>query len=435
MQVQEGSTEENAVMAEAGDGGRPPSPGLVDDDAEEEMPVGADREETIPQEEEPDDDDDGNEEMTIKYRRKDLLAIMLALKVVHHQSDKAFADYMRIMNYGSDVQEKELPDSTYLYKKAVQEVLPCVWTYVLYCDECNVTLGESSSRFKVGRCRLCDKDLKEDLKAGRCMFVKFPLREQIESYAKGGTLTRLMEKYEPHYRRIMRGRRMYERHLRGGNWTTSLFCDTANLTRRYGVKFHPALLFFNNIPVASQIRFPVIAGLFCSNAKRFPSELIVQHVQEELREFRENPVEWKKRDGSVMSSHVFLTMCITDAPEKREFLRQVGHGGFWSCPYCYDVGDRITRENYPHVWRRDMLCFKRTSDTEDGRAVVGVRFPRLVHHERGRIPLRGDGERLAQGRRALRFNELHTTIRGRHWRSRLLSVRNCCTTFITCFGV
>lgn len=378
-----------------------------------------------------DDEDNDDENVVIRYKKKDLLAIMLAMKVTHKFSDDAFTDMMRVLNIGCTSATKQLPDSNWSYKKKLEEILPVKEMFVSFCDECNVILEESAERIKEGTCHLCEKDLHDDLKAGRCLFVKFSIRDQIEAYFRGRTLGRLMQSYEPHYRRLLRGCSMYDRHFRDGNITLSMFMDTANLTRRYGVKFHPCVLFINNIPVASQLRFPILAGMFCCEPpSHFPSKLLAEHVQEELREMRTEPVQWVKKvrgERVIVSSHVFLTMCVTDAVEKKEFLCQVGHGGFFSCPYCEYSGERITRARYPDVWRRDMLRFKIAKDTVDGRAMRGIRFSWLVHHARGRVRLRSDQQRLQYGTQALRINELHLMSRGRRWRSRVLAVRSVCT--------
>lgn len=435
VQVSHDAEDDGDVMMD-GDPFDPPGTPVPDDDnaSRNPTPVPGDgdaldaRDDPPP---DPDGDDDGAENvdddpiMTIRYRTSDLLTIMIAMKVAHRYSETAFNSFMRILNLGRTEQRTKLPDTSHYFDKKMREVLPVFPTYVSYCDDCNVVIDESPSMLKEGICPMCDRNIAEDLKKCCCLFVKFPIREQIDAYVEGGTLTKLMEKYEVYYRRLLRGRPMYEEHFRDGNFTLSLFVDTAKLTRGYDDKFHPAIAFFNNIPVASQLRFPILVGMFCCQTKKhFPSRLLVQHFQDELWDLNRRPVSWRRQNDNLHLSRLFLTMCLTDAVEKKVFLSQVGHSGYYACPYCDVSGERITRLNHPNVWRQDMLCFMTGTENREGDALLGVRYPYVVDDAAlNAVSLRSDEDRLADGRRALELNEIHLRTRGgRGWTGRVIDV-------------
>lgn len=349
----------------------------------------------------PHDDD----EITVTFRRRDWVSMALGLKIKHKSSDECLMDWMKFLDSGQDGADKLLMTSSHLLEAELERILPVKPKYVMYCDVCEIILEESDTLFEEGTCTNCLRDLRPDLKSMRCLFLKFPIRQQLQLYLNELGMGGLIEDYEPCYRRLIRNCPVYERICEAGDIPLSVFVDTAQMTKKRGVDFHPALLSVTNIPVASQMQYPILAGLFCCRLRtpHFASDLLLSHLEAEFQDLERNGILWVRRNGGNVRSKVYLCTCVSDAKEKQYLLNQVSHSGYFSCPYCEEPGEIVHIGNFPRVWEEEYAPFRGT-ESKPGQ-IVGVKFPRFVHRRQHEVSLRSDAGRLQDAREVVALEQ------------------------------
>ena len=120
-------------------------------------------------------------------------------------------------------------------------------------------------------------------------------------------------------------------------------------------------------------RFPILAALFMGPSKhKPPAKVMLEKMQEELQDMAVDPIFWTDDQGTCHHSKVFLTVCLSDAPQKQEFMNHRGPGARWFCPYCYYEGRQINRIGCPNVWAKTNKLRRMKDDTRDSVEIRSV---------------------------------------------------------------
>lgn len=308
-----------------------------------------------------------------KFTAEELWSIILTHKIAHGVPDNLAVEFASVFSQMSSVPSPELPTSTHLLQSRMNAMMPVKPTFHVFCQECNIVCCTSPTRVRAALCPSCKKDLKRDLRTGNAIFVTYSVREQLQCLMKNDSLRQLIRRYASQYRDLVGDREPYRTILREGNLNVSLCTDAAPLTTRSGVQIYPAILVINNIPVSSQLRFPILAALFCAKGEKPKAKLFLGELKKELLVLAENPIRWVDDLQHEHVSRVFLTSVSTDCPEKATTLLQKT-SGYFSCPYCEAEGTIITRTLFPEVWTNNPF-----NPYPRKESLGGVKFPHLVH--------------------------------------------------------
>jgi hypothetical protein len=216
----------------------------------------------------PDDTDlphEPSENIIIKACPLEVVAFFTALKMCHRMPDKA---YQNLFGWLSKVTRS--PHAKTVFEDAARDGikahLPFKPAYVSFCHTCDRILDSSHSLILLKAvCGVCGSDYTNEVKSGFNLILVYSVREQLESYFRTQRFPRLLDAFRPLYRELHKGRPDYERLIDEDSLSLMLFCDSAPMTKNSGVSLFPGLLFINNIPVASQCRYPILGAVSCSS--------------------------------------------------------------------------------------------------------------------------------------------------------------------------
>lgn len=335
------------------------------------------------------------------YTAEEFIAIQIAIKIRGNMSDSLFKAQISAIANGLENASKALPDTRHKADQQLASINRCGMNFVIYCESCLEICATILELPRKGiRCpnAECNEDLQPLISEGRCFFIIMSIRKQIEGYLKDkkfiATLKSFSERPESH----MNGA-LHKGIIENGHFDLTFGIDAAQLHKTYGKSILPAVLFFNNVPISWQLRYPIMAALWTGDSKKKPPRSIfLKSMLQELRELGGNhPIMWTDEKGVRQASSVFLTTVISDAPEKAELLNQAGPGGTYACPNCKACGETITIEKYPNVFKNNP--FRRTVGE---RSVGGTRYPVFVHEDKNYKP-RESKDRMEMGRRVARM--------------------------------
>lgn len=338
----------------------------------------------------------------LKYTAEEFIAIQLAIKIRGNITDAIFKEQISAIANGLENSQTQLPATRHKADAQLATMHQGGRYFIIFCEKCLDIWGRVSKiptkkemhKFDlVCRNIKCqNKNLPEAISEARGYFVILSIRKQIEGYLKDKKFATVLQAYQRRTETHMNGK-LHKNIVQNGHFDLSLGIDAAQLhNTRQGKSILPAVLFMNNIPVCWQLRYPILAALWTGETSlKPPRSVFLQYMQNELRELgTDSPITWTDPQGNVNTSFVFLTTVIADAPEKALLLNQ-RHSGRLCCPYCKVVGETLTYENYPHVFRDNP--FRRTVGTTK---VQGTRFPVFVHHDRNFV-WRNSKDRLKVG--------------------------------------
>lgn len=348
----------------------------------------------------------------LHYTVKELIAISIASKLAGGESDASFERHIQNLVIGltscDDLDEikkgrvpselKDLPGTRHKSAATLSKAGAVNITYRVYCNKCFRICGSGSEKPKIANCINpdCLEDLTEQLAEGNCFFVTLPIKDQLLEYLKDERFQKLLHNYKPMKWAQLQGT-IHRGIIENGDFDLSLGIDSGQMHNKIGINVMPGVLFLNNLPVSWQLRYPILGALWTGKTKNEPERSVFLSVMlDELRGLEATPFNWyNKFTDRVVSSRVFLTMCISDAPEKATLLNQKGPGGYFCCPFCKIEGTSITAEDFEHVFTNNP--YKRTF----GGTVIagGPRFPELIHKKR--FPWRDDDERLEKGQQVI----------------------------------
>jgi len=348
----------------------------------------------------------------LHYTADELVAITIATKLAGGESDASFERHVQNFVIGltdhGDLKDLEegtvcdpelslLPGTRFKSGEALKKtgVIPSV--YRIYCHKCHTICGSVYQKPTTATClnEECREDLTEELKQGNCIFVTMSVKAQLKRYLQDKRFRRLLQTFKPMKWAQLQGS-IHQGIIESGDFDLSMGIDGGQMHNKVGITVLPSVIFINNLPCSWQLRYPILAAVWTGKSKHEPDRNVFLRVmQEELRELEEEPFTWTDDNKQEHKSKVFLTMCISDAPEKSLLLNQKGHSGYYSCPYCTVPGVQITKEGFKKVFTDNPQ--KRTLG--DTTVPGGPRFPKFIHEER--YPWREDQERLDKGEEVL----------------------------------
>lgn len=330
------------------------------------------------------------------YTEQEFVACQVAIKISSNMSDRAFLKQINcLLNGLAEKNISRLPRTKYAATKQLAAMAKIPVTYVVYCPECHEICGESFEKPTAATCRECKISLKDELAEGNACFMTISVKKQIQGYLKQKKFRALIRKFSTMSHKHMNGS-LHKGLISGGHFDLTLGIDAAQLHNRPGKSFLPAVLFFNNLPISWQLKYPLLAALWSGpTSMKPPRSVFLKFLLVELRKLgTTQKIRWKDDLGRRVKSFTFLTTVISDAPEKADLLDQKGSGTF-ACPYCFIEGETLTIEKYPRVFRNNP--FRRTVGTSK---VGGTRYPKCTYEKR--FPWRMSKNRLVIGRQVLR---------------------------------
>lgn len=333
---------------------------------------------------------------TLTYTAEEFIAIQIALKLRTNMSDAIFTSQISAIAKGLEDASVTLPATRHKAEQQLACMSQCKRQFVVYCDPCLEIYGTYNQipKKKAMNCRKCGTNLTNLTSQGNSYFIILSIRKQIEGYLKDKKFLSLLKscKCRKEGDQFMNGL-LHKEIASRGHFDLSLGIDAAQLHKTHGKSIIPVVLFFNNIPISWQLRYPVLAALWTGNTtSKPPRMLLLEHMIGELKELgTRDPIMWQDLEGQNQASLVFLTTVISDAPEKADLLNQNGTNGTYACPYCKASGETITIQKYPRVFKDNM--FRRTKGKE---AIQGTRYPKFVHEDRD-ANWRKNEDRVAMG--------------------------------------
>ena len=288
--------------------------------------------------------------------RRELNAMLLALKVKQHNSEKNSISQRIFVNSLMFEEDDSFPTDAHKHKEYLRRMCPIRRDIVLFCYKC----GHVSERRRIQPERQNTEELREDfmchncsiiisdrcVKTHHCKFIICSIRDQIASYLKETYLSTLLRRSAAVSHSTTNGE--MHKHLKYPDFLDlSIGCDAAPITKKSKVNIFPCMFFFNNIPPNYQLRFSLLGGLFSGPHNQIPDvSPFFQEIKKELKDLAENPIIWSEPDGEEYSTRVFVTISQNDSKQKSMMLRLNDTSGRYSCPYCYERGVNVGGSNY-----------------------------------------------------------------------------------------
>lgn len=334
------------------------------------------------------------------YTAEEFIAIQIAIKIRANMSDTLFKSQISAIANGLENADLTLPATRHKADQQLACINRCGRYFVIYCENClEICAKVLELPRKDTKClnAECNEDLQPLISEGRCFFIIMSIRKQIEGYLKDRKFKHTLKSFSMRTGSHMNGA-LHEGIIANGHFDLTFGIDAAQLHKTYGKSILPAVLFFNNVPISWQLRYPILAALWTGDSKRKPPRSVfLKNMLQELRELGgDQPIMWTDEEGVRHASCAFLTTVISDAPEKADLLNQAGPGGTYACPSCKAPGETITKDKYPRVFINNP--FRRTVGQT---AVGGTRYPVFVHEAKNIEP-RDSKDRMEMGRRVAR---------------------------------
>lgn len=317
---------------------------------------------------------------SLEYSAEELMACEIAIKMSTNTTDAGFLRQINCIARGLVDKRHNLPRTRWKTEKQLKKLSKIKSKWAVYCPKCLDIVSETVDKPKTAYCKgpNCNNYcLKGDIANGRCTFMYLPIKAQIEGYLKNKNFRHVIQKFASMKGSHMGGK-LHRGLIKAGHFDLSLGIDAAQLHNFAGKQILPAVLFFNNLPVSWQLRFPILAAVWTGSGKKHqpPRNVFLEKMQEELRRLGTvDEIVWTDNMGQRHRSSTFLTTILSDGPEKAELLNQMGCSGYYSCPFCFIKGTTLTKAKFPRIFASTNL-FRRTTGSE---SVRGVRFPKLVH--------------------------------------------------------
>lgn len=271
----------------------------------------------------------------------EIWAILVAFKVKFKLTDSCLAGLCQTFNaLASGNLLEKLPNSKKTVGKALANASSLKRTWITYCNKCFNIVRESSEKQTQASCAACNLNLAEAIKSGHCSFVTLSIRAQLEEYMNNGLLPRLRKNFlSLKWGRLQNG--SHDEIVQQDDLDLTIGCDAAQITKSTKIQMFPVVLFINHVPNNYQLRFPILAALYCGQpGTKPPVQLLMKKPLEELRQLETEPMEYScvSPEESIKVQHrVFVTICAADYPQRMELLNQ--NAGYYGCPYCYQEGE------------------------------------------------------------------------------------------------
>ena len=279
----------------------------------------------------------------LRYR-SELYAWLLAFKLSTDASDAQMQLCVERENSKIDLAEYKLPTWVTL-KKHFLDMIPFKVLKIIFCPQCKqIVLQTHGSIPDDIECldEDCSYPVYRSLKDKQCHFLYVSVRDQIKSYLEAGKLPKLIERAA----KIPRSKLSIGTHgliefPKALNLVVA--CDAAAITNRSRVNVYPTMLFFAQIPVCFQIRFPVIGSFSCAFDYNLPpAHTLFEPLVEELEEMEKTPIIWWNGESEV-HTFVHVTICQSDAKEKCRLMNMYTCWARFGCPYCYAPGSLVAK--------------------------------------------------------------------------------------------
>jgi hypothetical protein len=307
----------------------------------------------------------------LTYTPEEFISGLISIKMSCNMSDACYLKLLSFTADGLESTDHELPATRFKSTSHLTKMLDINPKYIVYCEKCLEICGQSFKTPTAAHCRNCNIVIDQQLAEGKGFFLVLPIKEQIEGFLRDKNFVLVLRKFSLMHESHMNGS-LHTDLVKGGHFDLSLGIDAAQLHKFPGKSILPAVLFFNNLPVSWQLRYPILAALWTGPTKnKPPRNVFLRYMQKELRELGTfDSIFWKDDRGQEHESLTFLTTVISDAPEKADLLNQISCTGEYACPFCMIKGETITFAKYPHVFVENPM--RRTIGES---SVGGIRYP------------------------------------------------------------
>jgi hypothetical protein len=307
----------------------------------------------------------------LNYNAEEYISGLLSIKMSSNMSDATYLKLLAFTANGLESTDHELPATRFKATNHLTKMLEIKPKYIVYCEKCLEICGQSFKTPTAAYCRNCEVDIDQQLAEGKGFFLTLPIKQQIEGFLRDKNFVLVLRKFSMMDECHMKGS-LHTGLVKEGHFDLSLGVDAAQMHKFPGKSIIPAVLFFNNLPVSWQLRYPILAALWTGPTKNKPPRgVFLRYMQKELRDLGTfDSIFWKDDLGQEHESLTFLTTVISDAPEKADLLNQISCTGEFACPFCMIKGETITIEKYPHVFVENPM--RRTIGQS---SVGGTRYP------------------------------------------------------------
>lgn len=298
---------------------------------------------------------------------EEAVLMILSFYLRHNLTWQALGDLLQLFNELRRMNVTKLPNSKYLFRKALPPVDRYITHY--YCKRCGAYVGEESD--------LLVSFPSKDVQCSNCLY-EFPMK----SKTKAAFFLQL--KIEPQLRRVVN---KFSNHIcctsdvDGINYvdvtsgtyyksvkkavpnliSLTLNTDGVNIFKsKKGSSLWPLQMVVNEIPPQERFKkeHVIVAGLWYGNDPDM--NFLFQNFVQEVHTINEKGVLIKSKNQTV-SFNVRVLLLAADSPARAKVLNQVLFNGFYGCMYCLHPGSNRDRNNivtamrYPycrHIQRR-----------------------------------------------------------------------------------
>ena len=277
--------------------------------------------------------------------RSELYAWLLAFKLSTNASDAQMQLNVNRENGKIVLEKHKLPTWETMKKYFVASIQFKVLN-VVFCPQCKQIAhraeGPIPNEIECPE-EECLYPIYRSLKEKECSFVYIRVRDQIKSYLEAGKLPKLIERAASIPRsKLSIGTHSLVKFPIALNMVVA--CDAAAITNRSRVNVYPTMLFFGQIPVCYQIRFPVIGSFSCAFEYNLPpAQTLFEPLVEEIEDLQKNPIVWWNGKEDVRTL-VYVTICQSDAKEKCQLMNMYTCWARFGCPYCYAPGSLVAKK-------------------------------------------------------------------------------------------
>ena len=337
----------------------------------------------------------------MEYSPDEIMACEVAIKISSNMTDACFKRHINMIAKGLTDKRHNLPQTRHKVSKQLHKLSKIKPTWAVYCPKCLRIISETSQKPTDVKCKgpTCNNySLKQELAEGKCLFLYLSIKDQIKSYLKNKAFRHVLKKFAKMKWNHLNGK-LHKRLIKEGNFDLSLGIDAGQLHQFSNKQVLPAVLFFNNLPVSWQLRFPILAAIWTGSSKKEdqpPRNVFLQRMVEELRKLGKTDFDWEDNSGKKHRSRAFLTTIISDAPEKAEMMNHIGVSGYYGCPFCTAPGRTLFKDRFPRPFREGNFSRRTVGETK----ISGVRYPYMINTKE--YPWRDSKHRIEAGIKAAR---------------------------------
>ncbi|XP_046407911.1 uncharacterized protein LOC124172516 [Ischnura elegans] len=277
----------------------------------------------------------------INVTKFEVLLMIFHLAMRHSMTDIFVVDLISFVNELVGIPEA-IPSSKYLFQKLF--MFGSDPNVHFFCPSCNIYLGCKASFENDVKCDHCNwSQSVSNLNAGN-YFVTLSIREQLQM---------LLDKQ--HIKMVSREQRhdqvicdvfdgqIYKNLLAANcvlhdpnSLSITISTDGSPVYQNGPNSLWPIHFYLNEI--VPDERFDVenimLAGLWFSKKGEPDLQMFLKPLVDEMKALGENGIIWRKPDGTIVESRVFLICCCADSVARPKIQNMLQFNGSYGCSYC-----------------------------------------------------------------------------------------------------